>query len=408
MGSGSEDLTARATLNMLWRAVFCVSFPFGILSFVLPIYGEELGASALQVGGFFSAVSLVPLVVRPFLGRALDRWGRRPFLLLGLFGYVVATAVFCAADTVRLLTIGRFIQGLGQAFLWISAYTIVADLARKTGRGRDFGSIDEAVNRGALIGTTVGFGAVFALESFDLGWRQIWLWLFAAYMVPSLISLWAGWRGVEETLPETSRTSVEHSPLSGQLAGLMGIIMITGASKAMVWPLLMIFLQDALGADVAALAMAYLPAALISSFLPSRMGRVADRLGRKGPMVAGLMTGALASALIPHLAGIMTLALLWAVESFGYTLSIPAERAFVADIAGSSIRGTSYGLYTFAHFLGAAVGPLAGGWLYDNLGHAMPFYLNTAVLALGASLVMLVLREPRVSRVHRLHPRSDL
>jgi len=75
---------------MLWRAVFWVSFPFDILSFVLPIYGKELGAPALEVGGFFSTFSLVPVVVRPLLGRALDRWGRRPFLLLGLFGYAVA------------------------------------------------------------------------------------------------------------------------------------------------------------------------------------------------------------------------------------------------------------------------------------------------------------------------------
>jgi hypothetical protein len=42
----------------------------------------------------------------------------------------------------------------------------------------------------------------------------------------------------------------------------------------------MVFLQDALQADVTALVWAYLPAALISSFLPSHMGRIADRLGR--------------------------------------------------------------------------------------------------------------------------------
>jgi DHA1 family multidrug resistance protein-like MFS transporter len=82
------------------------------------------------------------------------------------------------------------------------------------------------------------------------------------------------------------------------------------------------------------------------------------------------------------------------VESLGYTASMPAERAFVADIAGEDTRGTSYGLYTFAYFLRAALGPLAGGWLYDNLGHATPFYLNAAVLVVGALLVAGVLREP--------------
>jgi MFS family permease len=145
--------------------------------------------------------------------------------------------------------------------------------------------------------------------------------------------------------------------------------------------------------------MAYVPAALVSSFLPSRMGRVADRLGRKGPMIVGLAVGALVSALIPHLPGVITLAALWAVESLSYAVSMPAERAFVADIAGVDIRGTSYGLYTFAYFLGAAAGPLAGGWLYDHVGHATPFYLNTGGLLFGALLVMLVLREPRVSSV---------
>jgi MFS family permease len=380
---------------MLWWATFWVAFPFGILSFVLPIYGKELGASALEVGGFFSAVSLVPVVVRPFLGRALDRWGRRPFLLLGLLSYVVAMVMFCLADTVLLLTVARFVQGLGQAFLWLSAYTIVADVAEETGRGHKFGIIDEAVNRGAIVGTMAGFFVIFGLEDAGLGGRQIWFWLFAAYTVPALLALWSGWRGVRETRPLAAAQPIESRPISNQLLALMGIVFVTGASSAMVWPLLMIFLQDALQADVAALVWAYLPAALISSFLPSRMGRIADRLGRKGPMIAGLIVGAAASALIPNLRSIIPLIILWAVESLSYTASMPAERAFVADIAGEDTRGTSYGLYTFAYFLGAAVGPLSGGWLYDNLGHATPFYLNTVGLLVGALLVAAVLREPR-------------
>jgi MFS family permease len=386
--------SSRKTLESLSRAVFWVSFPFGILSFVLPIYGKNLGASALQVGGLFSAISLVPVVVRPFLGRALDRWGRRPFLLLGLSGYAVAMTVFCLARTVPVLTGARLVQGMGIAFLWLSAYTVVADVASETGRGRDFGSIDEAASRGALIGTTAGFFVIFTLENLDLEWERIWFWLFAAYTVPALLALWNGWRGVDETCPQPAAQPTESRPVSSQLLALMGIVLVTGASSAMVWPLLMIFLQDALHANVGALATAYIPAALISSFLPSRMGWIADRLGRKGPMIAGLAVGALASLLIPHLGSVVALTVLWAVESLGYTASLPAERAFVADIAGEDIRGTSYGLYTFAYYLGAALGPLAGGWLYDNLGHAMPFYLNTAVLILGALLVASVLREP--------------
>jgi MFS family permease len=114
-------------------------------------------------------------------------------------------------------------------------------------------------------------------------------------------------------------------------------------------------------------------------------------------MIAGLLIGALASALIPHLRSLIFLAILWLVESLGYTASLPAERAFVADIAGENMRGTNYGLYTFAFFLGGTVGPLAGGWLYDNIQPSVPFYLNSAFLALGALLVGVLLKETRNS-----------
>jgi MFS family permease len=52
-------------------------------------------------------------MIRPFLGRALDRWGRRPFLVLGFAGYLLATLVFAFADTVILLIAARFLQGVG-------------------------------------------------------------------------------------------------------------------------------------------------------------------------------------------------------------------------------------------------------------------------------------------------------
>ena len=43
--NGTVDDPRRGTLRSLWKAVFWVSFPLGILSFVLPIYGDELGAT---------------------------------------------------------------------------------------------------------------------------------------------------------------------------------------------------------------------------------------------------------------------------------------------------------------------------------------------------------------------------
>ena len=204
---------AQRTQRRLWLSIFWVSFPFGILSFVLPIYGRDLGASALEIGALFSALALVPVIVRPFLGRVLDRWGRRPFLLLGLGGYLLAMLVFALADQVWILMLGRLIQGFGQALLWLTALTVVADTAGASSRGLSFGAIDEATNRGAIAGTTLGFAAIFSVgrgESSGLG--QVWPMLLLAYSVPALIALFTAWQASRDASRRAAPSCCHPSP----------------------------------------------------------------------------------------------------------------------------------------------------------------------------------------------------
>ena len=82
--------------KILW-ITFWVSFPFGIVSFLPPVYDKELGASAVEIGGYFSAFSLVPALIRLFIGQALDKYARRPFLIAG---YVLSTLTFSLTDTI--------------------------------------------------------------------------------------------------------------------------------------------------------------------------------------------------------------------------------------------------------------------------------------------------------------------
>ena len=379
------------TSAVLRNAIFLASFPFGILMFALPIYGHRLGASALEIGGLFSAFSLMTVLLRPLVGRALDRYGRRWFLLLGLFSYAVAMILFLLSSQVAMLYLARAAQGIGSALLWISAYSMVADLSPAEARGGRFGRVDEASARGAMYGTFIGFTVLGFL-----GMSKGWTVLFGGYALLSFYALWMAWRGIRETRPpdpaQQSNTNTKR-PLSRQLIALMGIVFLTGASSALVRPLLMIFLQDHFSTEVDILALAFLPSALIYSFLPSRMGRIGDRWGRKWPMMAGLLVSALVSLFLPNLSSLLWLILLWAIEALGYTAATPAQEALVADLTGQERRGTAYGLYTFAASLGAVVGPLIGGWLYDAQGHAVPFYVNAAGLALSAVLIALFIRD---------------
>ena len=71
----------RAEARVLHGPLLLVSFPLVFMTFALPIFGKEAGATAIEIGGLFSVFNFVVLVVRPLVGLGLDRYGRKAFLI---------------------------------------------------------------------------------------------------------------------------------------------------------------------------------------------------------------------------------------------------------------------------------------------------------------------------------------
>jgi len=380
--------------STLFLPMLLSSAAFAIIEFVLPVYGKRLGASALEIGGMFSIFSITMAVIRPLVGWAMDRFGRKRFLVLALLCRAGSLVLFALARDMAGLYLARLAQGIAASLTWVSAYAIAADLAPSDARGGAAGRVDEASARGGLYGAFAGFAI--------LGWLPLyigWPVLFAGYAVLAVVGAWLVWKNVPETLPvQPARIKEPRTVLSGSLFRLMVIVFVTGASMAMVSPLLLVLLQDKFTAEVSVLAMAFVPAALVSSFLPSRLGRLSDRFGRAPLMAVGLAGSGLVSLFLPGLPAIGWLVALWVLEAVGWAMASPAQEALVADITGRETRGTGYGLYSFASSLGATFGPLLGGWLYDTAGHAVPFYVNGIVLMVSVIWVLVLLSKPLESQ----------
>jgi len=387
-GVHPADTERASILATVSQAIFWVSLPFGMLHFVLPIFGQEVGADAVQIGLFFSAFSLMTVLLRPAVGAGLDRYGRRPFFVAGLLGYALTMFTFALSHQVWLIVLARILQGTASALLWLAAHSITADVAGADARGGAFGGIGQSNMAGSVVGTFIGYG-LLSVMPFMQGWK----WLFTLYGVASLAAaLWAGFR-----LPETNpRREQKPRPIvwSRTWVQLLCVTVVTGASAAMLAPIMMIFLQRRLSANVETLAWAYLPAALIVALFQSRIGALADRLGRKPLMVLSMAVAAVTSFIIPSLTSLMQLAALWALQSLCYAAGDPAEQALVADLTGGDQRGRAYGLYALAAGLGATVGPLAGGWLYEAVGPQAPFVANGVILAACALVLLVLLHEP--------------
>jgi len=69
---------------ILVATMFISMLGFGIVVPLLPIYADQLGATALEIGFINAGFSLSLMVFLPFMGRLSDRFGRKVFLCTGL------------------------------------------------------------------------------------------------------------------------------------------------------------------------------------------------------------------------------------------------------------------------------------------------------------------------------------
>jgi MFS family permease len=377
------------SLNTLRQAVFLISLPLGILGFILPVYGRAIGADAVQIGLFFSVFSLMMVLVRPLVGLGLDRYGRRPFVLAGMAGYALSMILFALWGQVWGVVLARAVQGIAAACLWIAVQAITSDMAATEERGRSFGGMGQVRSQGSTLGVFIAIAVLTGLHV-----RNPWLTLFLGYGAAGLVALALAWRGLQETYAADRRVEPRPIPWSRTWSLLLLIAAVTGASGAMVGPIVLFYLQDQLGATTAQVGYAYLPGALIAAFASARLGALADRFGRKPLMLLGMAVASASSFLLPGLSTLVALAVLSAVQAASTAASGPAEQSLVADLTGGDQRGRAYGLYALAGGVGATIGPLAGGWLYERVSPVAPFYANGIVLAVCAIVLWALLRVP--------------
>jgi DHA1 family multidrug resistance protein-like MFS transporter len=409
-------LTIRETndghLRSLRLSVFLASLPFGMLVIALPLIAREMGVGALAIGGLFAVYSLIIVVVQPFAGRGLDRYGRRPFLIAGLLGYAFSNAIFGLTSGVGGLYLAQLAQGVGSGLVWLAVLAVVSDLAPADRRGEEFGRVEEMAFRGLLVGSLVGFGLLRLLGRDDVGSGLTlmggWRVLFIGYTATTLIAAAIVWQGVPETLRRKRDRAGEAVAVSGdqqadrgegwripgQLRILMGIVVLTATAAALLSPILTKYLSDNVSSNIFTLGLAFLPAAVAGSVLPSRLGGLSDRFGRRAPMIIALLVGGLAALAVPLVQSLWPLALLWVIEAAAFAAATPAEEALVIDIAGGDHQGTALGYYTAAAALGGVIGPLLGGWIYDRFAEVGAFGTSALLMVLGAGSIMLFVREP--------------
>ncbi len=204
-----------APLGTIFLTIFVSMVGFGIVIPVLPVYAKSdpfrLGPA--QLGWLTGIFSLVQLFAAPVIGKISDRIGRKPVLLVSIFGTALGYFVTGAASAAWMLFAGRIIDGISGGNI-ATAQACIADVTSPNERSKAMGIIGAAFGLGFIMGPALG--------GFLSQWGPSVPFYFAAGL--SLVNAFLVITNLPETLSAEARAHpASKAPLGEVFSGGRGI-----------------------------------------------------------------------------------------------------------------------------------------------------------------------------------------
>lgn len=373
-----------ATRERLWSRNFilaCLSYflvacSFSLLVPTIPIFlQEELHVETTRIGVVLSSYVFALLLVRPFSGYMVDRWPRKPMLLLSTLMFVLAFTGYYFAFTVVFFIALRFVHGLFWGLATVSANTVAIDVipsARRTEGIGYFGvNMNVAMALAPYIGVKIYHGRGFPA-------------LVTAALAMGVLSIAAA---AMIRLPKRPLV-VARGPVSLDRFILVKAlpILFNQLFLAFGWGTLVAFsvlFAMRLGISNPGVFFLYLAGGIVLSRVVS--GKLVDRGWLHAVMAVSMVAIALGFAGFALLHGLVPFLLSSLLIGLGYGSLFPALQSIYVDMAPAAQRGTANSTYLTGFDLGISIGMLAGAWLVEQVDFANMFLFTgmLALLALG-------------------------
>ena len=145
----------------------------------IPVMSAELGMTAKQINWFPLAIVTASAIFQFPSGKLGDLYGKRNIFVIGVVIAALASALGGASNTVTLVIAARFLQGIGNAFIFATSLSLLAGVSDDARRGTLVGTYLAITYAGITSGPFVG-----GLIIDSLGWRYVF-WI----PVPLLLSV---------------------------------------------------------------------------------------------------------------------------------------------------------------------------------------------------------------------------
>ncbi|CEP68964.1 Major facilitator superfamily [Moorella glycerini] len=365
---------------LLSLASFLIFTGFQMLMPTLPKYVAALGGDNLVVGFTMGIFTISAVLVRPWLGREMDRRGRRGIYLLGLLIFAVAVLGYSISPSILILFLFRLLHGAGWGGSTTAGGTIVTDILPPQRRAEGLGYYGLFSNLAMAIAPALGL-LVLDLAGFKVLFFTSAALALAATLVAGKIKMPAvATRGGSPPAffePKALHPSLIAFFMTITYGGVVTFLTLYAAER---------------GIANIGLFFTFYAAALM--LIRPLAGMVADRYGQGPVLVPGLLAATLAT-LILALAGSLPVFLVAAVlYGLGFGAAQPTLQAMAVAGVAPNRRGAANGTFFSAFDLGIGLGSTLLGVVARFTGFA-GMYAVASLFGLAGLLTFLAGRKGR-------------
>jgi DHA1 family tetracycline resistance protein-like MFS transporter len=382
-------------LNFTGFTLILPVIPFLVGQYVPP---EQVG---LYVGLIVSVFALCAFCAAPVLGVLSDRYGRRPILMLSLFGSAIGYLIFGLGGALWILFLGRMIDGLTAGNV-STIYAYVADTVAPGERGRIYGLLGAVGGLGFMLGPVAGglLGAtspsapLFAAAALTLG-NVVWIY-FALPETVAHIGPRAPWQWQRlnpfAQLAHVLGMGGLHVPFAAAFAFFFAATMLQSNFA--------VYLKDVLQFGPTGIGWILFAVGVMDIVAQGFLtGKLLPRIGASALARSGLAINAIGFALIACLVFVpRTEFLLFAIMIFtlGDGLFQPSINAIISNAAPADAQGLVQGANQSQQALARMLGPLLAAVLSPfSLG--APYWAGGLIAITGVVMLLVAGRSAQVN-----------
>ncbi|KQX64756.1 MFS transporter [Paenibacillus sp. Root444D2] len=371
----------------LWTKAFLITslsnlllfFSFQMLIPTIPTHVSQLGGNDIQVGLVIGIFTISSLLTRPFAGRALDLFGRKHVLLVGLAICALTIAGYSYMAAVTLILTARFVHGIGWGMSTTSLGTVIADIIPAERRGEGMGYY--------------GLSNTFAMALAPL----TGLWLMQTYGFPrvllistllALLSLLSS-LFITYTKPLPLEKSAQRPKLMDRLwerSAMLpsGLLLCTAICYGGIVTFITLFGHEA---GISNVGWFFLCNASMVLIVRPITGMLFDRKGPEWVLLPGALFTLAGLLLLSYAHSEASLAAAAICYGIGFGSLQPALQAWTIARAAPNRRGAANGTFFSANDLGIGLGAMVLGALANISGSYALMYRYSTVLILVFILI---------------------